>query len=56
MRNHYPNLNPVKALIWRIVHRDNLPWLMDNGVHCRNSENQDPNFVNIGNEELLSAA
>lgn len=32
MANHYPNLNPEKALIWRIVHRDNLPWIVDNGV------------------------
>lgn len=27
MTNHYPNLNPEKALIWRIVHRDNLLWI-----------------------------
>ena len=33
MANHYPNLNPEKALIWRIVHRDNLPWILDKGVH-----------------------
>lgn len=25
----YTNLNPEKALIWRIVHRDNLPWILD---------------------------
>lgn len=37
MANHYPNLNPEKALIWRIVHRDNLPWILDNGLHCANS-------------------
>jgi len=45
----FKNLNPEKALIWRIVHRDNLPWILDNGLHCRNSLLQDPNFVNIGN-------
>ena len=33
MVNHYPNLNPEKALIWRIVHRDNLPWILDKSVH-----------------------
>ena len=33
MANHYPSLNPEKALIWRIVHRDNLPWILDKGVH-----------------------
>lgn len=49
----YKNLNPEKALIWRIVHRDNLPWILDNGLHCRNSQLQDLNFVNIGNPELI---
>lgn len=49
----YKNLNPEKALIWRIVHRDNLSWILDNGLHCRNSQFQDPNFVNIGNLELI---
>ena len=33
MANHYPNLNRETALIWRIVHRDNLPWILDNGLH-----------------------
>lgn len=26
MANHYPKLNPEKALIWPIVHRANVPW------------------------------
>lgn len=34
MANHFPNLNLGKALIWRIVHRDNLPWILDNSAHC----------------------
>ena len=51
--NHYPNLNPEKALIWRIVHRDNLPWILDNGLHCGNSKVRAPNWVNIGNPELI---
>lgn len=53
MATQYTNLNPEKALIWRIVHRDNLPWILDNGVHCRNSGQQDPGYVNIGNEDLI---
>lgn len=53
MANHYPSLNPEKALIWRIVHRDNLPWILDNGVHCRNSQVYDPNYVEIGNPDLI---
>jgi hypothetical protein len=53
MANHYPNLNPEKALIWRIVHRDNLAWILDNGLHCANSGVLSPNYVNIGNAELI---
>jgi hypothetical protein len=52
MANHYPSLNPEKALIWRIVHRDNLPWILDNGLHCGNSDVQAPNWVSIGNPDL----
>jgi len=26
-------LNPEKALIWRIIHRDNLPWILTKGLH-----------------------
>jgi hypothetical protein len=54
MANHYPNLNPQKALIWRIVHRDNLPWILDNGLHCGNGNVQAPGWVSIGNPELIS--
>lgn len=49
----YTNLNSEKALIWRIVHRDNLPWILNNGLHCANSGVLAPNFVNIGNTELI---
>ena len=47
------DLNPDKALIFRITHRDNVPWILDNGLHSRNSGAVDPNFVQIGNPELI---
>ena len=50
---NYTSLNPEKALIWRIVHRDNLPWILDNGLHCATSEAQAPEYVNIGNVDLI---
>jgi ssDNA thymidine ADP-ribosyltransferase, DarT len=53
MANYYASLNAEKALIWRIIHRDNLPWILDHGVHCRSSSTQCPNYVNIGNAELI---
>lgn len=49
----YKSLNPQKALIWRIVHRDNLKWILTNGIHCANSSQLSPNYVNIGNSELI---
>ncbi len=53
MADHYPNLNPEKALIWRIVHRDNLSWILENGLYCGNGGLQAPGWVNIGNPELI---
>jgi hypothetical protein len=47
------NLNPDKALIFRIVHVDNVPWIMDHGLHCRNTDCFDKNYVNIGNIDLI---
>jgi len=46
-------LNPEKALIFRITHRDNLPWILANGLHARNGARTDPNFRPIGNRDLI---
>ena len=47
------DLNPEKALIFRITHRDNVPWILSNGLHCRNGGVFDPNYVEIGNPDLI---
>lgn len=49
----YTSLNPEKALIWRIIHRDNLPWVLQHGLHSGNSAHRAPNWVSIGNAELI---
>lgn len=49
---HYKKLNPEKALIWRIVHRDNLDWILEHGLHCGNSLTRAPGWISIGNPEL----
>lgn len=54
MSGVYPSLNPDKALIWRIVHRDNLPWILAHGLHAGNSAVQSPDWVHIGNQELTA--
>jgi hypothetical protein len=48
-----PELTAEGAYIFRITHRDNLPWILDNGLHCRNSAEQDLKFVNIGLTDLI---
>lgn len=50
----YTSLNPEKALIWRIVHRNNLAWILDHGLHCGNSAVKAPGWVSIGNPELTN--
>ena len=48
------DLNPEKALIFRIVHVANVPWILEHdGLYCRNSPEQDQNYVNIGNPDLI---
>ncbi len=46
-------LTPEKALIFRITHRANLPWILRNGLHCGRSQARDPDFVSIGNVDLI---
>lgn len=49
----YTNLNPEKALVWRILHRANLPWVLAHGLHCGTSALRSPEWVSIGNAELI---
>jgi hypothetical protein len=46
-------LNPTDARIFRITHIDNVTWLLEHGLHCKNSDEQDPGFVSIGSVELI---
>lgn len=47
------NLKPEKALIFRVTHRRNLPWLLDHGLHCLSSDTQDDGFITIGSHDLI---
>lgn len=48
------DLNPSKAFIFRIVHVANVPWILEHGgLFSRNSTEQDPKYVNIGNIDLI---
>src|SRR6266581_4217533 len=46
------DLNPTKALIFRIVHRENMSRILDAGCHCK-SINNVGSYTQIGNAELI---
>lgn len=48
-----PDLTAENAYIFRLTHKDNLPWILDNGLHCRASAYHDPNFASIGIPDLI---
>lgn len=48
-----PVLNAERARIFRITHRDNVPWILEHGLHAATSKVLDPNFKNIGNPDLI---
>jgi hypothetical protein len=47
------SLNPTRALIFRIVHVKNLPWILQHGLHCANSRDKDPDYIIIGSPSLI---
>ncbi len=48
-----PQITRESALIFRITHRDNVPWILRNGLHSPNSTRTDPGFVSIGRPEII---
>jgi hypothetical protein len=51
--NYAKLLNAERALIFRIIHRANLPWVLQHGLHCGNSATRSDHWVSIGNQELI---
>jgi hypothetical protein len=49
-----PALNAERARIFRITHRDNVPWILEHGLHAASGDVLDPNFRNIGNPDLIN--
>ena len=41
-----------RTLIYR-THTANVPWILDNGLHALSTGGRDPNFVPIGNPDLI---
>ena len=51
--NSVSELTPEEALIFRVTHIDNVAWILEHGLYCKASDLQDPNFVAIGNPDLI---
>jgi len=48
-----PELGPPKNLIFRITHELNIPFILRNGLPCRNGGVTDPDFIQIGLPGLI---
>lgn len=46
-------ISRANAFIFRITHLENVPWILRNGIDCRNSSDRDPNFRSIGDPDLI---
>ena len=53
MISNLNELTPEHALIFRVTHVDNLQWILEHGLHCKASSVLDPNFIEIGNPDLI---
>jgi hypothetical protein len=47
------DLTPERGMIFRITHIRNLPWILKHGLHCARSSQPDPDFLPIGNTDLI---
>lgn len=45
---------PENLFLYRMVHWQNVEYILRNGLCCREHENADPNYINIGHRQLIS--
>lgn len=43
-----------KIWVYRMIHYQNLDYILQNGIYYRNSTNFDPNYVNIGSTQIVT--
>lgn len=46
-------LTSENGYIFRITHRDNVAWILRNGLVCATDRDEDPTFVTIGSPDLI---
>lgn len=39
---------------YRILHYQNLPFILQNGIFCPASDTKDPNYINIGKKDIIN--
>lgn len=49
-----PGQQPNIVQVFRIVHIDNVEYLLSHGMYHRNHSNSDPNYINIGDSTLIA--
>lgn len=49
-----PGRKPHKIVLYRIVHIDNVEYLLTHGMFTKNHPNADPNYINIGDCGLIA--
>ena len=45
---------PENIFLYRMVHWQNVEYILQNGLCCREHANADPNYINIGHRQLIS--
>jgi hypothetical protein len=48
-----PGKAAKQLMVYRIVHFDNLNHILKNGIYIKGHKNFDPDYVNIGNSEII---
>lgn len=49
-----PGNKPNIVRVYRIVHVDNVEYILRNGMFARQHDNADPNYINIGDSTLIA--
>lgn len=48
-------MNPPDTInLFRMVHYQNVPYILEHGMCCREHPKADPNYINIGHRQLIS--
>lgn len=45
---------PDKIWLFRMLHWENVEYVLQNGICCREHANADPDYINIGHRQLIS--